>query len=600
MSILDELKNDGNEQFTPTIKVDEDEKQFTPGLVQGESLDSNIIEQQTASASVQHTKNSSFSMVSGVRKHEERQKADFNDLPKNSYEEVGVDTKESIEQEILGEGGIFDQYVDEKKKEFYEYLEEYDLEQEINGSTTKTDEKDDSEIDEIDTVSIPTNVQYSHRDINFDDEEEGNMEPKEYDLHGSEIEPDELDLDYEEENLEDDKNDQEIQSVSEEKIDSEDQADITEDIEVNRSSHQITDENDIIEDDEIEISKEDVVVEDDGMTDDQRIEIFKSLITEKLKPVSKKLDISSFTIAKQGVNSNRIENNTIATATWVLPVTGVCVEMKEISGTDLDRIRFAANSQDTKGLLKVIYNNIVSSKPDSFEVWMKSIAAEDYDHLFMAIYVAAFAESNYIPGYCENEKCKEKHYITDNIPMKDMVKFKDDEAKKRFNKIMKEKPVNSGIITSEVVPITEKIAISFKIPTLYSQYIEPSYLDKDFIDKYNEMYTFLPYIDNVFLIDEMNKTLIPIEYKLYANNIGKTIKSKIVTYNKIFKQLSIDEINITKAYINELSLKHTEDITYCIPESTCPHCNHVNKGQENQTAVSLVFSRNQLGLLVTT
>ena len=63
--------------------------------------------------------------------------------------------------------------------------------------------------------------------------------------------------------------------------------------------------------------------------------------------------------------------------------------------------------------------------------------------------------------------------------------------------------------------------------------------------------------------------------------------------------MNADEIAIMRAYINGIN-KHTDMVTYQIPETTCPHCGNVNKAVENQSASSLVFLRNQLGLLVTT
>lgn len=599
MSTIDDLKNDGNNEsvkdpFIPSIE--QESEPFVPGVVQGNSVSSTV-----------PTKKNSFSMVSGKptkntenTEMSQRVKADFSHLPKNNYDGAGTDTKESIEQEILGPGGEFESYLDKRKKEYQEYVEQYDLEQELKGTTENSvseEKNDEDDIEsEIEKELSNSNITFKERNISFDEEEEKTMNNIEQKDLVTEDSFEELDEDL----SEDTEYNQSYDSISGRSFtdDEDNESEVTEDIEVKRDTVKIDDSN-ILSDDELEISDDEI--ENETLDEEKRLEILRKMITERIKPVSQKIDISSFTIAKKGISSSNIFNmNEVPTAKWALPTTGIVVDMKEISGADLDKLRTAGNRGDARLVLQIIYNNIVSAKPDSFEVWMKSIAYEDYDHLFMAIYAAAFADSNYIPGDCENKSCKEKNYITDNISIMDMVNFKDDKAKERFKRLMKECPTNkSGSFVTEVVPVSDKFAIGFKIPTLYSVFIESNYIDDAFAEKYSNMVTFLPYIDNIYKIDMVNHQLTPIEYKKYPENAAKTVKSKVIFYNKALSTMSIDEITIVRAYINKIN-EHSSDITYRIPETTCPHCGHVNPAQENQTAASLVFLRNQLALLVTT
>lgn len=587
---LDELNNDGNsnekeQPFIPTVQQEETKDEFMP-----------TVEQEEIQETVVKPKNS-FSMVSGKQKpvedSGERVKADFSDLPQSSYEGLGVDIKESMEKEILGPGGDFEKYIAEKTKEVLAYNEQIDLENEMGKTDENKSEESEEEISDEDEIekelaSEESQVKYNRKEIKFDDEEED-----------SEVENARTDEGYFEENNEDLK--ETIEEEVEDDIE-EVESDATDEdpIELQRSTHKIeVNESEVLDEDEVEVNEDEI--EEDELSNDQRVALMKKMVTEKIRPVSKRFDISGYTIAKKGTSSvNVFANSEVSTAKWVLPNTGVVVEMKEISGAELDKIRMFANSGDARNVLQIIYNAIVSPKPTSFEAWLKSVAFSDYDHLFMAIYIAAFADSNYLPGDCENKQCKEKMYVTDNIPIMDMVKFADDKAKEKFKKIMKENTTNpTGVYATEVVAISEQCAISFKIPSLYSVYIESSYLDDEFTRKYSDMVTLLPYIDAVYKIDQNEKTLIPVEYKQYTNNMAKTIKSKVIYYNKALSSLTIDEITVLKAYINNIN-ENSANITYRIPETTCPYCGHVNPATENQSASSLVFLRNQLALLVTT
>ena len=547
---IDELKNNGNSQvkeepFVPTIEQEGDDK-FIPSIETGEPQ-------------VQATpKKNSFSMVGGNSRPvkpvaEERTKADFSDLPADNMGDAGITQKVSIEEEILGPGGDFEKYLAEQRAEAQAYLQEYELRHEMgeieDSSEASVDISDEDEIEKElaeESAGVPV--------VSRSFDTENTVETEE----------------------------------------------VVEEVEVVKSviNSPVPDDENI--DSELEISESDDI-EEEGMTDEQRVEIMKAMITERLRPVSKRLDLKSFTIAKKGTaNMNVFAASEISAARWVLYNTGVSVDMKEMAGSTLDKLRGFANMGDPRGVLNVIYENIVSPKVASFEGWAKTVAYGDYDHLFMAVYAASFADSNYLPGDCENKQCKEKMYVTDNIPLMDMVEFKNADARAKFNRIMKETPVNtSGAFAAEVVPISDQCAIALRIPSLYSAIIEPSYLDDSFTEKYRDMVALLPYVSEIYKIDYESKSLIPIEYKVYANNTAKTIKSKVIYYNKALASLSPDEITILKAYINAINQKE-DDVTYKIPETTCPHCGHQNPAQLNQSASSLVFLRNQLALLVTT
>ena len=322
-------------------------------------------------------------------------------------------------------------------------------------------------------------------------------------------------------------------------------------------------------------------------------------VTERLRPILRKRDVSGFTVATTPVGANAVvETKEVSVAKWPLSATGITVQARTLLGSDLEDLRTLMQQNDARGTLQKIYDAIVSPKP-AFNVWTKSIAYADYDDLFMVLYIAAFKGSNYMPVDCEGEKCPEKTYITDDIPFGKMVKYKDEESKAKFQKLYKTLPAeNYGITPTEIVPVAENYAIGFVMPSLYAMLLERDYYDSEFSRKYSTAIAVAPYIDRIYKIDYEAKKFVPIMHKLYDNNEAKTAKSRIVLINKILRTFNADEINALKAYMEAIGKDH-KYIDYIMPATTCPHC-----GKENPESVtrasSLLFLRNQLAALVNT
>lgn len=335
---------------------------------------------------------------------------------------------------------------------------------------------------------------------------------------------------------------------------------------------------------------------------DAKMEILKDLISKKINPVNKKLDLSMFSIATKGTKSSTILSNEAASvAKWVLPSTGIVVKMREVSGSNFELLRSDLENSpaNIRGALKILYDHIVSAKPE-FNQWLNSVAFDDYDHLFMATYIASFSGANYIPIDCTNKDC-EKPFLTDNIPMMDMVKFKDEKCHQKFLDLYDSDAVEyKGLYTSAVVSISDKFAIGFRDPSLYSVLIEANYFtgNQNFYNKYQSTIAYLPYIDNLYYIDKINYKLVPITYTEYANNVSKTARSKVQRYDHILNTLTADQYAAITANITAIG-ERVNWFTYIVPETTCPWCNTVIKEAEDQQARGLVFLRNRLGVLAT-
>lgn len=355
---------------------------------------------------------------------------------------------------------------------------------------------------------------------------------------------------------------------------------------------------------DIEEEEEDVTTEVGDVDNNEVLKHLQKLATEKLKPVSKKLDISSFTVLKKpATNINPIFQAASARVVkWVLPAQESIVLMKEFSGAELEKLReYSENSRSVDSLNRrfhMIYDHIVSPKPATFEQWMKTTPYEDVDHYFFAVYIASFKGANYLPEDCVNEKCKET-FLTEDINIMDMVKFESNEAKNKFVRLYQSEatPAGKGVYCTENVAITNTVAIAFRQPSIYNL-IEIASLDERSRSTYAHILDYIPYIDTMYAIDAEQQTLTPINYKVFPDNAQRTIRSKIKKYESIFSLMSVDEFGPIKAYVRAITEK-TTGMHYVYPAVECPKC-HTSTHEQQATAEELVFTRYQLGSLVTT
>ena len=492
------------------------------------------------------------------------------------------DAKKGMAKDILeGENSPFAEYKRKKVQEMKEWSEEKKLELEMQQEEEISNDKVISNtgalIDDEDEIPVQNDDEnYDVIEQDIDEEEDDSL---------SEIDDE----------LEEAENDQDTDIIEgepkmkEEKIDHHLDMDLDS---VSETTESVTIS--VLEDDE---------EEDNDESENEALLHLQKLATERLKPISKSLDISSFTVAKKATAKTSIADKVTKVAKWVLYNQKSTLLMKEFTGSELELL--SENSQDPSSLsqlsrrYRMIYDHIASKKPEGFKEWLMSTPYSDIDNYFMGIYVASFDKANYIPIDCTNKKCTNT-FLTEDINFMDMVKFKNEEAKKTFKSIYKSEvdAAGSGLYTSEIVPISTNIAIGFKEPSIYALFEQAS-LDANFKERYSSIMDFYSYIDSVYLIDQESKQLIPIGYKVYPDNPTKTIKSKVKQYANALSNLTIDEFGVIKAYVGAIIKMGNDDIQYMIPEVSCPKCN-TTIPERISSAEALVFIRYQLGALVST
>ena len=407
-------------------------------------------------------------------------------------------------------------------------------------------------------------------------------------------------------NFDDDLSDSIDTDYSEDDLDKDDKKNKEENIDNNTlpSQEELDIDDEDLDDIDLDEEDDDEFDDEDDELSEQEIADLREAIKDKLK-----LDIPVNTSGEAKISANKtislndvlsMQTSNANVIDYPLMSAGRCVSMREFSGTEIESLKQGASGRNRFNTLKTIYHtlydHIVDNNKPEFDKWLKVTSFMDIEHLYMAAYKASFNGANYIPFNCTNDKCNHV-FLSDNIEIEDMIKFKDDAAKKKFYDILE----NSDTISKEdaclyktkIVPVSPTIAIGFREPSIYNTIFENSVLDQNFINKYTRLLTMMVYIDNIYVIQ--NGEYIPVRCRVDRHSLAKTAKIRIVTYSKIIRTLPSDSYNnilAEIAKINDLG----DEVKYQLPEITCPKCGQTIEATE-QTPTQLLFSRHQLNLL---
>lgn len=401
---------------------------------------------------------------------------------------------------------------------------------------------------------------------------------------------DSIDTDYSEDDLDKDDKKNKEENIDNNTLPSQEELDI-DDEDLDDIDLDEDDDDDEFDDEDDELSEQEIADLREAIKDKLKLDIPVNTSGEAKISANKTISLNDV-LSMQTSNANVID--------YPLMSAGRCVSMREFSGTEIESLNQGASGRNRFNTLKTIYHtlydHIVDNNKPEFDKWLKVTSFMDIEHLYMAAYKASFNGANYIPFNCTNDKCNHV-FLSDNIEIEDMIKFKDDAAKKKFYDILE----NSDTISKEdaclyktkIVPVSPTIAIGFREPSIYNTIFENSVLDQNFINKYTRLLTMMVYIDNIYVIQ--NGEYIPVRCRVDRHSLAKTAKIRIVTYSKIIRTLPSDSYNnilAEIAKINDLG----DEVKYQLPEITCPKCGQTIEATE-QTPTQLLFSRHQLNLL---
>lgn len=360
----------------------------------------------------------------------------------------------------------------------------------------------------------------------------------------------------------------------------------------------------------VDLDKEMAELDADEMDTTEQEKVYKEKlksagrdIKAKIIPLAAKINITGFSISNKPVSINnsvdmaKADHKTRA-ARWALFSSNMPVVMSEMSGTEIDELVRLTQGRDftVTDLMRrytLFYNHIISPKPADVEKWLKVVSVMDIKHLYGAQYKAAFDGMNFLPYDCTNDRCN-NGFITDSVPFDEMVTYEDDEAKKEAMKIYRSEPSQEEykLYHSEIVPVSNVYAFSFKEPSIWDAQIAPLYLDIDWYNKMEGTIAINTYIDKIYVIDQANKAIRPLAIKEYTGDVKKTLKSKVLALAKVISTLSSDQYNLISAYIEEIN-KPSTYVDYQLPEVICPKCKTKIEARPT-TASNLLFTRHRL------
>ena len=336
-------------------------------------------------------------------------------------------------------------------------------------------------------------------------------------------------------------------------------------------------------------------------------------MNEKFVPVSNKVDFSKFKVAKKPISASKVINHIqqapVEAADGVLYNANRAVRMSafsamEIQSLDQSNVRRNNYNQFMIDQLHLIYNHLIdANKPASFEAWMKSMTNDVIDDYFFTAYKATFSNSNIITYSCTDDTCHNIFMNKKNI--EDMIKFRNEEVKKKYMDILHSGNVNtvSTEYETDLYQASDEYAFSLRKPSLYATYIEPSLINEEFMKKYEDLLLLISYIDDIYIIDRENNELIKVDTKPDPRRPDVTVKRKIKSYATIIRSLTSDQLQSLSLATDKYDAAEVDDdgnvitdIKYIYPEEICPKCGKVIP-EEEQSPDRMLFMRHQLGLM---
>ena len=353
----------------------------------------------------------------------------------------------------------------------------------------------------------------------------------------------------------------------------------------------MVDDEDIFGEDEAE-----TVTASEGSSESSEEDIaeMKNVI-RSIKKVNNVVDLKAFKISTKPVNVGNvkaaIDRISVPTAKWVNPNAETSYVISAFKGTEIDVLASGKKAGQTDVMrnievIKLFYSHIVSDKPATWEAWAKTILNDDFNRLYFGAFVACFNSANVVPFQCEK-----KHDFMKEVDIMSMVKFKDDEAKIKFNKIMNS-PTAGKTIESELVQVSDDFAIAFRRPTVWNSMIEEYHLPESTRQKLPEISIIFSHIENIYLIDRANGDLRPVATNPEPGDITKTVKNRFKIYYDILKSLTSDQLNSLIPIINDLH-KGDDFMSYQYPETICDKCNAKIEAVPMAPA-DILFIRHQL------
>lgn len=359
--------------------------------------------------------------------------------------------------------------------------------------------------------------------------------------------------------------------------------------------------------------------EDNGGLDNEVAEAIKNDLRNefatKFTPIHNKIDLSSFTVSDKEVPASivmeKLAKKPSNAANSVIYSQKKCITMSawepaEIESINPNRVNESNYNTFISNKLKLIYEHIIDdNKPRKFEKWCALTPNTTMNEYMFAAYKATFGGANIVTYSCEDNDCNK--VFMENVPISQMIKFRNDEIKEDYLKILHEGVAytteDSNQYETTLFQASDDYVFALKTPSLYNSYIEPTLVTKEFSDKYSDLLYLMYYIDAIYEIDRATNTLHVINYHAVPNDPAATYKRRVRAFYPVLKSLTSDQYSVLLTEVDKYDgISYDDDgniitdVTYAYPERTCPKCG--KKIPERAIEPDeLLFSRHQLGLM---
>jgi len=379
----------------------------------------------------------------------------------------------------------------------------------------------------------------------------------------------------------------------------------------------------LLDDEDMIVEKADKAKEvSDAEEKEKRNELrnaIRTSVKENFKPIENKLNLAEFEIQKKPISAskvlNHIKETPVRTATTPLfSTTKKVVEVSEFTATEIQKLNPSLINQNNfytvlRDRYQLLYNHIVDpNKPATFEAWLKTVPEDAIDDYFFAAYKATFGAANILTYECPKEECG--NVFLKEVPVMSMIKYKNETIKSEYLDLLHngELNVSKDTYTAGLFQASDEYVFALKTPTLYERVFEPTLLDSKILETYGDLITLITYIDGIYVIDEANKKLIPVDMQPIHTDPRKTVRRRIKTCASIIRTLTSDQLQTltvetdkydkpdSKRNINDDDDEDTTpEIQYIYPVCECPKCKSKIK-EAVANPVDMLFTRHQLGV----
>lgn len=365
----------------------------------------------------------------------------------------------------------------------------------------------------------------------------------------------------------------------------------------------IAEDDDLFKDEEDDKPSADV-----GPSDEEVKEMADNVrkdIKSRINPIKKKFDLSKFTIAKKPLSLHKVMNigakASKKVADWVLAADQRPISMSELSGPEILKLNPANSNRNRlntfKDMYYIIYEHVEDANKPAFEAWLKQTKFIDLPHLYFGLYMATFGNGNFLNYTCPKEGCQ--HIFIKDVKLEDMVKYRDDETREKIRSILRgdtTSPRKDGEYDVDMEQVSDHYVFGLRAPSIWNVIIETASLPEKFLDKYSDLIDLIAYIDGIYVIDEENQQLVPVDTKPDPNDMSKTVARKVRAYYDIIKTLDTNEYFNLRALVDGYD-KPGDDIKYIRPGCKCPKCGAEIPEDEDTSPDAMLFTRHQLAAI---